>query len=437
MPDLWSGRLPEGPDPAARAFTGTVQWDWRLAEVDILGSLAHVNMLGQVGLLTPEEVLALRGGLAALLDDVQAGAAPWDPEAEDVHTAVEQELTRRIGDVGQKLHTGRSRNDQVALDLHLYVHDACRQVIRALDQLLSTVADVAEAHASLPMPGYTHMQRAQPVTVGHHLLAYAFMWLRDRDRFHSVGLSAAVSPLGAGALAGSTLPLAPAVTAENLGFDQCYANSLDAVSDRDFIGEFLFAASLLLMHLSRFGEEVVLWNTSEFGFVEISDGWATGSSMMPQKKNPDVAELLRSRAARGVAQLTGLMTLLKGLPLAYNRDLQEDKGYLFQAHEAVAGALPAAAGLLNALTFHPDRLRASLSLDLLATDLADKLVQGGMPFRQAHAKVAASRAWGDSPAADAGQIQESLAGRDHPMGPGPESIRRQLATLREALGVQL
>lgn len=432
MPDLWAGRLPGGPDPDARAFTGTVAWDWRLAHVDLVGSLAHVDMLGAVGLIAPDEQAELAGGLRALLADVDAGAPPWDPEAEDVHTAVEVELSRRLGAVAGKLHTARSRNDQVALDLHLYVAAAGKALAAAVSQLLLAVSGVAEAHAALPLPGYTHLQRAQPVTVGHHLLAYGFMWLRDRDRLLAVARKAQVSPLGAGALAGSTLAVDPERAARHLGWAQVYQNSLDAVSDRDFVVEFVLATSLLLSHLSRWGEEIVLWSSAEFGFVELADGWATGSSMMPHKKNPDAAELLRGRAARGVAQMAGVLALLKGLPLAYNRDLQEDKGYLFGAHDTAAGAIRAATGLVGALAFRPERTHAALTADLLATDEADRLVEAGVPFRQAHAEVASSRDWRQSPPAPAHAVAQSLAGRDRAMGPGPKSIARQLAALRAA-----
>jgi argininosuccinate lyase len=433
MPDLWSGRLPGGPDPEARAFTGTVAWDWRLAPYDLTGSLAHVAMLAHVGLLTPDEAQQLEHGLRQLLDEVTAGAGPWDPAAEDVHTAVEQELGRRLGPVAGKLHTGRSRNDQVAVDLHLYVRAACRDVARRLDHLIAATVEVAEAAAALPLPGYTHLQRAQPVTVGHHLLAYAAMWLRDRERLDDVLRHVDRSPLGAGALAGTTLPVDPAFTARALGFSATYLNSLDAVSDRDFVADFIYAAAVILAHLSRLGEEIVLWNTQEFGFIEIADAWATGSSMMPQKKNPDVAELLRGRGARGLAQLSGILTLLKGLPLAYNRDLQEDKGYLFQAHDAAADSLTAAAGLLRAIRFRPERLRQALTEDLLATDQADRLVEEGVPFREAHARVAGSRDWSRAAVASEEAVSHSLRARDRVMGPGSDSIRRQIAHVRNAI----
>jgi argininosuccinate lyase len=433
MPDLWAARLPGGSDPRARAFTGTVAWDWRLAAADLRGSLAHVVMLEQVGLITPGDAALLKQGLHQLLAEVASGAGPWNPDAEDVHTAVEEELTRRIGEPARRLHTGRSRNDQVALDLHLYAVDAARSLAARVDDAIRAVADAADRCQDLPMPGYTHMQRAQPVTVGHHLLAYAFMLLRDRERLAQVAARSAVSPLGAGALATSTLDLSPDAVAQALHFRAVYDNSLDAVSDRDFVTELAFACALVLTHLSRLGEEVVLWSTREFGFVTIDDAWATGSSMMPQKKNPDVAELLRGRAARGLAQLAGLLALQKGLPMAYNRDLQEDKGYLFQAHDAAEEALAVVPGLVSALHFNPTALSAALTEDVLATDAADRLVEAGVPFREAHGRVATSRSWDQPGPADPSAVADSLRARDRPMGPGPQSIARQLCRIRDSI----
>ena len=433
MPDLWAGRLPGGPDPHARRFTGTVSEDWRLAPYDIRGSLAHVAMLEGVGLVTQEEAASLRDGLSNLLSEVDAGCPPWNPAAEDVHSAVEEALTARIGSVGGKLHTGRSRNDQVALDVHLYVIDAARDVAGRLDGFIRALADRAEEYAPLAMPGYTHLQRAQPITVGHHLLAHAAMALRDRERLGTVAVRASRSPLGAGALATSTLRLNPELSRQTLGLDALYQNSLDAVADRDFVVEFVFSVAMIGSHLSRFAEEVVLWTSQEFGFAAIADAWATGSSIMPQKKNPDVAELLRGRAARSVSQLVGLLTLLKGLPMAYNRDLQEDKRYLFDAHDTASLCLDAAAGLMRALSFRPDRLADALTRDLLATDDADRLVENGMPFREAHGVVAQSRDWTSGDAASAEEVRESLARRDGPMGPGPMSLDAQITYVREML----
>jgi len=311
MPDLWSGRLPGGLDPEARRFSASLDLDWRLAPYDIRGSLAHVEMLAAVGLLTPPERTEIAAGLEALLAEVLDGAPPWDPDAEDVHSAVEAELTRRIGAVAGKLHTGRSRNDQVALDLHLFIRDAVPRTLAELHRLVDALLIQAERHQTTVLPGYTHMQRAQPVPLAHHLLAYVFMLHRDRERFRAVYAEADRSPLGAGALAGSTLPLDPDLSCAHLQLGRLYENSLDAVSDRDFLLDYLAAGVQTMLHLSRLAEELVLWSTREFGFVRLRDGWATGSSMMPQKKNPDVAELIRGRAGRLLADFVGLATTLK------------------------------------------------------------------------------------------------------------------------------
>jgi argininosuccinate lyase len=429
MADLWSGRLPGGLDPAVRAFSASLAVDWRLAPYDIRGSLAHVAMLEKVGLLSPSERAVLEQGLGELLAEVEAGAGPWDPEAEDVHSAVETELARRVGPVAGKLHTGRSRNDQVALDLHLYLRDAVDRTLAAVRELIGSLTDAAEAQTDRLMPAYTHLQRAQPVTVAHWLLAYAWMLRRDAGRLADARRRADCSPLGAGALAGTTLPLDPAHTAALLGFAEPYANSLDAVSDRDFAVEYAAAAALLMAHLSRLAEDVVLWNSREFGFVEIDDGWATGSSMMPQKKNPDVAELIRGRAGRVFGHLMALLTLLKGLPLSYNRDLQEDKPALFDTVDTVLACLTAATGLIRHLRWRPEGLKRALSAELLATDEAERLVREGIPFREAHSRVAARFREGGTEPADPTAIAASVAARGG-LGPAPEAVARQIAALR-------
>ncbi|AEJ41197.1 argininosuccinate lyase [Sulfobacillus acidophilus TPY] len=433
MPDLWSGRLPGGLDPKARAFSSSLAVDWRLARYDIQGSLAHADMLAAVGLLTPEEHEAIQQGLEALLSEVEAGADPWDLMAEDVHSAVEQELTRRLGPVAGKLHTARSRNDQVALDLHLYVKDAGQKTIAALNHLVDTILGLAERWADLPLPGYTHMQPGQPVTVGHHLLAYVWMLLRDRSRIEDMAARANVSPLGAGALAGTTLPIDPTRTAHHLGFAGPYQNSLDAVSDRDFAIEFLADLALVAVHLSRLSEELILWSGREFGFITLSDHWATGSSMMPQKKNPDIAELIRGKSGVVIGQLTAFLTLMKGLPLAYNRDLQEDKGLLFTGVDTVLASLDAMAGLLAGITVNPKRIQEDMGEDLLATDWAEKLVQDGIPFREAHGQVAARFRDPQVKAASPDAIRHSLTLRDRPMGPGPAHVREQIRAARQLL----
>ncbi len=431
MPDLWSGRLPGGLDPEVRRFSSSLDVDWRLAAYDIRGSLAHVAMLQTVGILTEAEAQTIQDGLTALLDEIVGGAAPWNLEAEDVHSAVEEELTRRIGQVAGKLHTGRSRNDQVALDLHLYARDALRATAAEAGRLAHALLAQADAHQDVVLPGYTHMQRAQPVPVSHHLLAYVWMLSRDQERLRQAYRSADRSPLGAGALAGSTLPLDPDRSRQELGLAVLYENGLDAVSDRDFLLEYLAAATQVMLHLSRLAEELVLWSTREFGFVHIDDGWATGSSMMPQKKNPDVAELIRGRSARTLADFVGLATVMKGLPLSYNRDLQEDKAYVFHAADTVVGALSAMAGLVGNLTFDAAAMARGLTTELLATDEAEALVVDGLPFREAHARIGVRfRDVQDPPAAGADAIRKSLRLRDRPLGPGPDSVRDQITRAR-------
>lgn len=388
-------------------------------------------MLARQGLMSPEEAETIRRGLEALLAEVEAGAPPWDAEAEDVHSAVENELQRRVGDVAGKLHTGRSRNDQVAVDLHLYLEDVHARTRDALDRLEDALLALADRWRDEPLPGYTHWQRAQPVTVGHHLLAYVSMLGRDGERLAEARRRNRQSPLGAGALAGSTLPLDPVWTAAALGLDRVYENSLDAVSDRDAAVEYAADAALLAGHLSRLAADIVLWSTREFGFVELDDRWATGSSMMPQKKNPDVAELVRARAGRVAAAVNGLLMLTKGLPLGYQRDLQEDKVYLFDAVDTTLGCLAAMAGLVGHMTFRRDRIRQALSQDLLATDQAEEMVRAGTPFRQAHGEVARRFREGDPPPADVSAIEDSLRARDATvMGPGPQSVAAQIERVR-------
>lgn len=436
MPDLWSGRLPGGLDPRARDFTGSLALDWRLASYDIRGSLAHVRMLGAVGILSPEETASITAGLETLLAEVESGAPPWDPTAEDVHSAVESELTVRLGAVAGKLHTARSRNDQVALDLHLYVVDVGHSLTTQVDELVAVLTAKATAWKDLPMPGYTHMQPAQAVTLGHHMLAYVWMLMRDRDRLGDLIRRTNRSPLGAGALAGTTLPIDPDLSARLLHTLGAYENSLDAVSDRDFVVECLATLSLIMVHLSRLAEELVYWTGREFGFLQLPDAWATGSSMMPQKKNPDVAELIRGRSGGVFGNLAAMLTLLKGLPLSYNRDMQEDKGLLFQAVDTVSGSLIAASGLIEGLTPVPENLSRRLSQELLATDWAEQLVVDGMPFRDAHREVARRFHDPEAPVSTGdtlGDIRQSIAQRDRAMGPGPGSIADQINKVHKIL----
>lgn len=434
MPDLWSGRLPGGLDPQVRQFSSSLSVDWRLAAYDIAGSLAHVAMLGHVGLITGDEANQIAGGLQNLLAEIERGHPPWDGDAEDVHSAIENELTRRIGTVAGKLHTGRSRNDQVALDLHLFLRDAVRDTDQDVVGLAAALLDQAEAAGTVAMPAYTHLQRGQPILVAHHLLAYVWMLIRDRSRLKDLGHRADSSPLGAGALAGSTLPLDPDDTRAILGLSRLYDNSLDAVSDRDFVLEYLSAASLIMVHLSRLAEDLVLWTTREFGFIEIDDGWATGSSMMPQKKNPDVLELIRGRAGRVFGDFMAVLTVMKGLPLSYNRDMQEDKPSLFDAVDTVRACLQAATGLVCHIRWRTTALAESLTPELLATDEAETLVRQGVPFRDAHQQVAHSyRTSSLSGPIPPDQVAQSLERRDRAMGPGPQSVAQQIAKARTLL----
>ena len=385
---LWHGRFASGPSDALMAYTASIGFDQRLWRDDITGSRAHVRMLAHVGLLTGSE----RDGVLAALDivwmEMESESFAWMPSDEDIHTAVERRVTEIAGDAGAKLHTGRSRNDQSATDVRLW----CKRELRLVAGLVCDLNDVlmrrAREAGDIYLPGYTHLQRAQPVLLSHQLLAHAWAFSRDVDRLLATIDRLDVSPLGAGALAGSSLPLDPAFTAGLLGFARVFENSLDAVADRDHIAEALFDLAMVSLHLSRLGEEWVLWTTEEFGFARLDDGYATGSSMLPQKKNPDIAELARGKAGRAIGNLTGLLAMLKGLPLSYNRDLQEDKEPLFDSVDQVSLALIAIAGMIDTATFRPDRMAtAADDPTSSATDLAEWLVAKGMPFRQAHAVV--------------------------------------------------
>jgi argininosuccinate lyase len=369
-------------------YSVSVHFDRLLARDDLAGSRAHVRGLGRGGLLTPDEVATLLAALDRVEGELDAGSFAFSPDDEDIHTAVERRVTELAGDVGAKLHTGRSRNDQIATDLRLYAKrelaEVARGVVGLQEVLLARAREAGEAY----LPGYTHLQRAQPVLLAHHLLAHGWALARDVDRLLATVERLDVSPLGAGALAGSSLPLDPDGVADDLGFAGRFENSLDAVSDRDFVAEALFDLALLGVHLSRIGEELVLWSTEEFGFAVFDDAFATGSSMLPQKKNPDVAELARGKSGRLIGNLTGLMVTLKGLPLAYNRDLQEDKEPLFDSVAQSHLALAALSGVLATLRFVTDRMEeAANGASVAAVDLAEWLVQQGMPFRQAHAVV--------------------------------------------------
>jgi argininosuccinate lyase len=382
---MWGGRFDDEPDARMADFTRSIEIDAELALDDIAGSIAHVRGLGRAGLLTPDEVTTLEGGLASLRMDVEAGAVAWDPSLEDVHLNLETLLTERVGAVGGKLHTGRSRNDQVATDMRLWARRAFDRLDAGLVGLEIALVDLAEREGDAVLPGATHIQPAQPVLLAHHLLAYVEMLERDRGRLADARRRANVSPLGAGALAGAGYPLDRAETAAELGFDGVTANSLDAVSDRDFVVELVAAAALAMVHLSRLAEEVTWWSNPRFGFVRVADAFSTGSSMMPNKKNPDPAELVRGRTASVIGALAALLTLLKGLPLAYQRDLQEDKPALFAAVGTLDASLAVMAGLVETLAIDRARMRSAAEEGYTtATTLADALVRRGVPFRAAH-----------------------------------------------------
>jgi argininosuccinate lyase len=387
---LWHGRFAEGPADELLAFTESLSFDRRLAPDDLAGSRAHVAGLARAGILTDDEATSVLTALDQVQDELVDGAFEFAPSDEDIHTAIERRVTELAGAAGAKLHTGRSRNDQVATALRLFVRREGTDVAAHVHRLQEVLVECAATAADVYVPGYTHLQRAQPVLLAHHFLAHFWSFARDLDRWRDAIGRADVSPLGAGALAGSSLPLDPDATATDLGFARRFDNSLDAVSDRDFVAEALFVAALTQVHLSRLGEEIVLWTSEEFGFLRLSDAYSTGSSMLPQKKNPDIAELARGKAGRLIGDLTGFLATLKGLPLAYNRDLQEDKEPLFDALDQCRLALGAIAGLLStAEIVHVRMQEAADGQHAAAVDLAEWLVQRGVPFREAHARVGA------------------------------------------------
>ncbi|HXG21805.1 MAG TPA: argininosuccinate lyase [Methylomirabilota bacterium] len=390
----WSGRFAEAANPLMEAFTSSIAFDKRLASYDIRGSIAHCRMLVKQKILTRAEGEKIVKGLEQVQRELERGSFQFLPSDEDIHMAVERRLTEKIGPLGGKLHTARSRNDQVLLDVRMYLRDEIAAIQQLLNALRKELARLAKRHAHVVMPGYTHLQRAQPVLLAHHLLAYFDMLGRDEERLRQCHERVNVLPLGAGALAGTTLPIDRHHVARLLGFPRVSENSLDTVADRDFLIEFLSVAAILAMHLSRLAEELVLWASGEFGFIELPDAFATGSSMMPQKKNPDVPELVRGKTGRVYGNLVAVLTLLKGLPLSYNRDLQEDKEPLFDTVDTVKGCLTVLEAMLPRLVFREDRLRAAaLGGFTLATDVADYLVEKGMPFRQAHEVVGAVVRW--------------------------------------------
>ncbi|MGI6265337.1 MAG: argininosuccinate lyase [Acutalibacteraceae bacterium] len=385
MSKMWAGRTSGVTDPVADDFNSSIRFDSRMYPQDIRGSMAHAAMLGAQGIITPTEADALIDGLQGILDDLQSGALAIDPSCEDIHMFVEQVLTERLGDVGKKLHTARSRNDQVALDLRMYLRDEIDEIDRLIVDLLEALVDQATAHKATILPGYTHLQRAQPIVFGHHLMAYAMMLLRDRQRLADAKKRMNLSPIGCCALAGTTYDTDRQMEAAQLGFDGVVLNSLDGVSDRDFAVEILAALATLMMHLSRFSEEVILWSSWEFRFVSLSDAYTTGSSIMPQKKNPDMAELVRGKTGRVYGDLMALLTALKGLPLAYNKDMQEDKESVFDAVDTVKMCLRVFAPMIATMTVNADAMKKAAQQGFInATDLADHLVKQGLPFRSAY-----------------------------------------------------
>lgn len=381
----WSGRFTEATDKLVEEFNASISFDKRLYRHDIMGSIAHARILASVGIIAKKEADKIIAGLKAVEKEIEAGRFKFTSDLEDIHMAIEKRLMEKIGPVGGKLHTARSRNDQVALDIRLYLRDEIKEIHRSIKNLQKTLADVARKNLDCIMPGYTHLQRAQPLLFSHHLLAYYEMLKRDYERFTDCFKRVNVMPLGAGALAGSPYPLDRDFVAKELGFSRPTDNSIDSVSDRDFCIEFCAAASILMMHLSRFSEELILWSSQEFGFIELSDAFSTGSSIMPQKKNPDVPELVRGKTGRVYGNLTALLTVMKGLPLAYNKDIQEDKEALFDTIDTVKDCLRVFSPMLAAMRINKERmLDATKHGFLTATDAADYLVKKGIPFRESH-----------------------------------------------------
>lgn len=455
---LWGGRFSKATDGLVDDFHSSISFDQRLAEQDITGSIAHATMLGEQGIIPQEDADKIVEGLRGILADVKAGKVHWMVDAEDIHMNVEALLTERIGEAGKRLHTGRSRNDQVALDCRMYAKLACQETQEMLRELLSVLLDIAQDNLHTIMPGYTHLQKAQPITLAHHMMAYFQMFRRDLDRFAHAYDAADVMPLGSGALAGTTYPLNRERVAELLGFSRISMNSLDGVSDRDFLLEYLSAASICMMHLSRFCEELILWNTNEFRFVEMDDAFATGSSIMPQKKNPDVAELIRGKTGRVYGDLMGLLTTMKGLPLAYNKDMQEDKEAIFDAVDNVKLCLETFTPMLETMRVLKDNMRAAAAKGFInATDCADYLVKKGMPFRDAYkisgTLVAECISRGltletlpleeyqkmtplfTEDVYDAISLETCVRGRVSQGGPSPKAVAEQLRLVKTKLGL--
>jgi len=405
MAKMWAGRTSGEVNSLADSFNSSIGFDCRLYRQDITGSMAHAAMLSKQGIISPKDADLIISGLEGILQDIENGSLVIDPKAEDIHMFVEQILTQRIGDTGKKLHTARSRNDQVALDMRLYLRDSADEISSLLRALIKEIRDKAAAHKNTIMPGFTHLQHAQPVLFSHYILAYAMMFARDIDRLSDCRKRINVSPIGSCALAGTTYDTDRAFEAKKLGFDSICLNSLDGVSDRDFCVEFLGALSLIMMHLSRLSEELILWSSQEFSFVEMSDDFSTGSSIMPQKKNPDMAELCRGKTGRVYGDLIGLLTTLKGLPLAYNKDMQEDKEGVFDACDTVKICLEVCAPMIRTMKVNEEAMKEAAKKGFMnATDLADYLVNKGLPFRDAYKISGSVVAW----CLQSGKILENL-----------------------------
>ncbi len=454
----WAGRFTEPTDAFVEAFTASVGFDQRLYRQDIQGSIAHAQMLAHVDVLTDNECQQIVGGLKAIEADITAGNFAWSVALEDVHMNIESALTNKIGEVGKKLHTGRSRNDQVATDVRLYLREEIDTISTELTRLLNGMLDKAEAEADTIMPGFTHLQIAQPVTFGHHVLAWAEMFARDAERLQDCRKRVNVMPLGAAALAGTTYPIDRNFTAEKLGFDKPAANSLDAVSDRDFVIEFISCASIMMMHMSRIAEELVLWSSSLVNFIELSDSFCTGSSIMPQKKNPDVPELVRGKTGRIYGHLMNMLTLMKSQPLAYNKDNQEDKEPLFDTIDNLKGSIKIYADMLPHINVNKQAMYAAASKGFsTATDLADYLVRNGVPFRDAHEVVGKAVRSGVEQGKDLSElklaelqsfstaikddvfdvltVEGSVAARDHLGGTAPAQVKQAVKALRKRIAL--
>lgn len=453
---LWSGRFQEATDEKVEAFTASVGFDWRLYPYDISGSIIHATMLERVGILSQEEKTRIIDGLEQVKQEIEEHKFQWSVQLEDVHMNIEARLTELIGDTGKKLHTARSRNDQVATDMRLYLRDHIDKISEEIESLIEVLLNIAEREAKTVMPGFTHLQSAQPVSFGHHMMAWVEMLLRDMQRFQDCRKRVNVMPLGSAALAGTSFPIDREFVAKELGFDRPCSNSLDGVSDRDFVIEFLSVASLTMVHLSRFSEELVLWVSSQFDFVELPDAFCTGSSIMPQKKNPDVPELVRGKSGRVVGQLVTMLMLMKGQVLAYNKDNQEDKEPLFDAVDTLLDSLSVYAAMMSGLKVNQENLRAAAEQGYsTATDLADYLVRQGLPFRDAHEVVGKLVHFGISNKKMLGEmtldelksicpqietdvfqvlsLEGSMESRSHIGGTAPDQVRKAVKEVRKQL----